>query len=223
MRLRSASDSKLFDPPPQIPATEETTGAATEPIEDLPLFPEAVDELESADPAGQVAEVSEAYATTPVEERFEEPVPAATVPVAEAEETPASSMIPAPMAKRVVATGLDAAALASALIVLMAGAAILGVSMRLSDLPLFLPTWMTISLLYFVTPLVFWGKTPGMTASDLQARDRSGGGMTLVQAGRRWLVFLATVGLLGLPELLGLRGQSLADRASGTTTWWLPR
>lgn len=223
MRLRSDSDSKLIDPPPQIPAAEEVTEAATEPIEDLPLFPETADEVESTGSEESVSKVPEAYATTPVEAHLEDPVPAATVPVADVEERPASSTLPAPMAKRVAATGLDAAALASALIVLMAGAAILGVSMRLSDLPFYLPTWLTLSLLYFVTPLVFWGKTPGMAASDLQARDRNGGGMTLGQAGKRWLVFLATVALLGLPELLGLRGQSLADRASGTTTWWLPR
>ncbi len=74
------------------------------------------------------------------------------------------------------------------------------------------------SFVYVTLPLAFWGQTPGMATRSLRAIDQGGMSLTLVQAIVRWAAALATVGLLGLPLLVAVRGRSLADLLSGTET-----
>lgn len=75
------------------------------------------------------------------------------------------------------------------------------------------------SFLYLVTPLAFWGRTPGMAWAGLVARDTDGGPLAFRQSAVRWLGALATTLALGLPLLLVLLGSSLSDRLSGSRTY----
>lgn len=74
---------------------------------------------------------------------------------------------------------------------------------------------LSFSFLYFVFPLAFWGRTPGMAKMGIAARCLNGQTLTFSQSVRRWLGAVLTVLCFGLPLLLiPATGQSLGDRLS---------
>ncbi|MDX1645478.1 MAG: RDD family protein, partial [Thermoanaerobaculia bacterium] len=125
---------------------------------------------------------------------------------------------PASLRDRLAAAALDLLALLLALGLLVGVSSAMGVDVRLSDLPFYLPTWIAFGFFYQVLPLLFWGRTPGMKWAGIESRDDDGEPLTLQQAALRWLVGLVTWLLLGLPGLLALTGRSLTDRVSGSRT-----
>lgn len=183
--------------------------AATEPVADLPLFPGAKIS-EDARPSGSPAKPHAPESELRTEQ--------ATLPVEQSARAGDAQPYTAPIGKRFQAAALDAAAMAAVLVALMAGGALLGAPSDLSALPFYLPTWLLFSFLYHVIPLLFWGRTPGMSYAGLVARTSDGGPLAVAQAIRRWLASMSTVLLFGLPGLAALAGRSLSDRASGTTT-----
>lgn len=74
------------------------------------------------------------------------------------------------------------------------------------------------SFVYYVVPLVFWGRTPGMAVSGLRVRSIDDRPLSLPQATKHWLGLLLTAATGGLGVLLALSGRSLADRLSGSQT-----
>lgn len=194
--------------------------AATKPITDLPLFsPEEISDAHfkpaAPETAGQLAAVADTVlvadqATLPIEQ---EPERAGAVPA-----TPVGPQV-APLAGRIQAAALDAVVLAAVLISLLAGGTLLGAPADLQALPFYLPTWLLFGFLYFVIPLLFWGRTPGMAYAGVIARGSNGAPLSVGQAIRRWMASMATMGLIGLPGLVALSGRSLADRLSHTSTF----
>lgn len=79
---------------------------------------------------------------------------------------------------------------------------------------------LSFSFLYFVFPLAFWGRTPGMARSAIVTRSRDGQSLSFAQAARRWLGAVLTLITLGTPLLFaGRNGDLLADRISGSQTF----
>jgi len=74
------------------------------------------------------------------------------------------------------------------------------------------------SFVYYVVPLVFWGRTPGMAVAGLRVRSLDDRPLSLPQATKHWLALLLTAATGGLGVLLALSGRSLADRLSGSQT-----
>jgi len=65
-----------------------------------------------------------------------------------------------------------------------------------------------------------WGTTPGMALADLRIRAEDGGSPTLAAAFLRFVGFLLTGALAGVPLLVAAfdrRGRTLADLVSRTT------
>ena len=77
---------------------------------------------------------------------------------------------------------------------------------------------LSFSFLYYVFPLAFWGRTPGMSLVGLVARTPDNRPLTFGQTALRWLGTLGTAAGLGLPILLTLSGDSFTDRVSGSRT-----
>ena len=126
-----------------------------------------------------------------------------------------SSVATALLRRRFLAGSIDLALALTTLGVLVVGALLQGVAIRIAYWPAFLLTLLDVSFLYTVFALTFWGRTPGMAYARLVARTANGEPLTTAQAVLRWLGGLATVALLGLPTLLALRDQtSLTDWAS---------
>ena len=77
-----------------------------------------------------------------------------------------------------------------------------------------------VALVLLVLAPFVWGTTPGMALADLRIRSRDGGSPTLAASFLRFLGFLLTGALAGVPLLLAAfdrRGRTLADLMSGTT------
>ena len=74
------------------------------------------------------------------------------------------------------------------------------------------------SYVYYVVPLAFWGRTPGMTVAGLRVRTLDDRPLSLPQATKHWLALLLTAATGGLGVLLAVSGRSLADRLSGSQT-----
>ena len=141
------------------------------------------------------------------EPRAEELVPRAVAPV------PALASLRPRLLAGVVDLGCHAAVAAVA----AAGAAVLGVPLEPAALPGLVLLLLVFSLVYFVVPLAFWGKTAGMAAAGLACRAGDDQPLTFGEAARRWSGALLTVLLAGLPVVLVLAGgRSLADRLSGS-------
>lgn len=107
--------------------------------------------------------------------------------------------------------------------ILMLGIAIaaahaLGVGVTLADWIPFAVLALVFSFLYWVVPLAFWGRTPGMAWVGHTARAPQDQPLTFGQASLRWLGALCTLALAGLPFLLALTGRSLTDRISNSST-----
>ena len=77
---------------------------------------------------------------------------------------------------------------------------------------------LTLSFLYWVVPLAFWGRTPGMAWVGHTARAQNDQPLTFGQTFLRWVGAIGTLALAGLPLLLALTGRSLSDRLSDSTT-----
>lgn len=182
---------------------------ATQPIADLPLFPRQPSEEAAAErrtsESPDLREPSAEQATRPV------PAPAREKP-------PTTASGPAPIGRRLAASCLDAVALLAVLGLLIGISALMGVAVEPVDLLLFLPTWLAFGFFYQVLPLLFWGRTPGMSLAGIESRDRDGAPLSLEQAAQRWLGGLVTWLLLGLPGTLALTGRSLVDRLSHSRT-----
>lgn len=171
------------------------------PIDDLPLF------------SSSGSEPPETRSTHDVSDR-----PAPESPLERAPALPIEG--PATLTSRLGSALLDLAAMAAAAVALLAGAALLGTNPTPGDWPAFVLPWVAFSFVYYVMPLAFWGRTPGMASLGLTARHLDGHGLSFGQAVRRWLASLLTTALLGLPGLLALTGRSASDLASGSITIW---
>ncbi|MEJ2086543.1 MAG: RDD family protein [Acidobacteriota bacterium] len=79
---------------------------------------------------------------------------------------------------------------------------------------------LSFSFLYYVFPLAFWGRTPGMARTDIVTRSRDGQTLSFSQAARRWIGALFTLVTLGVPLLFaGKNGDLPADRLSHSQTF----
>jgi len=79
---------------------------------------------------------------------------------------------------------------------------------------------LSFSFLYYVFPLAFWGRTPGMARTDIVTRSRDGESLSFSQAARRWIGTLLTLGTLGIPLLFaGRNGDLPADLLSHSQTF----
>jgi len=120
-----------------------------------------------------------------------------------------------------------AAGLADLLILALVGAVELAAGALLLDLRFPPPAFAPLAAFLFLAALVLlvlapfvWGTTPGMALADLRIRAADGGSPTLASAFLRFLGFLLTGALAGVPLLVAAfdrRGRTLADLLSGTT------
>ncbi len=120
-----------------------------------------------------------------------------------------------------------AAGLADLLILALVGAVELAAGALLLDLRFPPPAFVPLAAFLLLAALVLlvlapfvWGTTPGMALADLRIRAADGGSPTLDAAFRRFLGFLLTGALAGVPLLVAAfdrQGRTLADLLSGTT------
>ncbi len=120
-----------------------------------------------------------------------------------------------------------AAGLADLLILALVGAVELAAGALLLDLRFPPPAFVPLAAFLFLAALVLlvlapfvWGTTPGMALADLRIRAADGGSPTLDAAFRRFIGFLLTGALAGVPLLVAAfdrQGRTLADLLSGTT------
>ena len=130
-----------------------------------------------------------------------------------------SSGADAGVGPRFLAGLADLAAHAFAGLIALFGAQALGIEAQLRHLPALGAFLLAFSFLYTAIPLAFWGRTAGMAWARLEARTSQGELLSFGQILRRWLGWLFTLALAGLPTLLCLvGGRSLADRLSGSRT-----
>jgi uncharacterized RDD family membrane protein YckC len=173
---------------------------------------------------------------TPPPRRPERPVAAPRTPDEVPDEVPAISgrgaipvpaaapRAPAPLRARLLAAGIDLAALVAVLAVALVGARLLQIRPGAHGWPAFAVLALVFSFLYQTVPLAFWGRTPGMARLGLEARGLTGDRLTFYQALARWAGWLITIALAGAPGLLALSGgRSLTDRLSGSRTELDPR
>lgn len=119
---------------------------------------------------------------------------------------------------RLAAGAADLLMHGAVIILLLVGTRSLGVRPTLEDTPAFAVFLLVFSFLYTVVPLAFWGHTLGMAWAGLTSQNRDGEPLTFDQTARRWFGGVLTVATAGLPLLAALRGRSLADLLSGSTT-----
>ncbi len=100
----------------------------------------------------------------------------------------------------------------------IAAAHVLGGGVTLAGWLPFAVLALVFSFLYWVVPLAFWGRTPGMAWVGHTARAPQDQPLTFGQASLRWLGALFTLALAGLPLLLALMDRSLTDRISNSVT-----
>jgi len=120
-----------------------------------------------------------------------------------------------------------AAGLADLLILALVGAVELAAGSLLLTLRFPLPAFVPLVLFLVLVALVLlvlapfvWGTTPGMALADLKIRAGDGGSPTLAASFLRFLGFLLTGLLGGVPLLLAAfdrKGRTFADLLSGTT------
>ncbi|HQR45830.1 MAG TPA: RDD family protein [Thermoanaerobaculia bacterium] len=151
------------------------------------------------------------------------PAPGADAPepLPEAEEVPEGEEAPVAFARRLTA------GLADLLILALVGAVELAAGSLLLELRFPLAAFAPLGAFLFLVALVLlvlapfvWGTTPGMALADLRIRAEDGGSPTLAASSLRFLGFLLTGLLAGVPLLLAAfdrRGRTLADLFSGTT------
>jgi uncharacterized RDD family membrane protein YckC len=125
---------------------------------------------------------------------------------------------PAGVGSRLAAGVIDLLVHAALCAVLLGGSSLLGAPVRPQHAVPLAFVILVFSYLYYVVPLAFWGRTPGMAVAGLRARTLDDKPLSLPQAGKHWLALLLTAATGGLGTLLALGGRSLADRLSGTQT-----
>lgn len=180
------------------PAPQAPPPAANESL----LFPEASEG--GAGPVGSAAGASGEY-----------PAPDPSAEAAEEGELTVA------FARRVVA------GLADLLILALFGAVEVAAGAFFLDLRFPLPALVPLGAFLFLAALVLmvlapfvWGMTPGMALVDLKVVAGDGGSPTLLSAFLRFLGFLLTGALAGIPLLVAAfdrRGRTLADLVSSTT------
>lgn len=212
-RPRPEEEPELFDLPlsddplPEPPPPAEPARVAPEPAAnegELPLYPELgsdgepwldeTREVAADDDPQPPAEESDPAATEPVGPRFAPPLP------------------------RLVSGLLDFAVLLAVSVAVWTGLRWMGVWLSIDDWPAVVTFHLAFSFLYFVLPLAFWGRTPGMSRIGLVARATNGDHLSFGQSASRWLGALITGCLLAIPLLLSLTGRSLSDRLSASET-----
>lgn len=207
----------LFDLPldPE-PHADDLPAAAPPAVEELPVDELPVDEAPVEEPP-----VAEAFSPDALS-LFEEDAAAAPVvleePVARQYSTARPTLAPAPVVPRLLAGLIDLGILLSVAVSVWIGLHLLGVRV---DTTAWLPVavfLLSFSFLYYVFPLAFWGRTPGMSLVGLVARTPDNRPLTFGQTALRWLGTLGTAAGLGLPILLTLFGDSFTDRVSGSRT-----
>lgn len=181
---------------------------------DLPLGPERA--REAAAPERKRA--PRAAPRPEPELTFDEPAE----PLAEREEAAAADAADtagrAGLGKRLAAGAADLLVHAAVAVGVLAGCRAMGVNPVLDDWPAVALFLLSFSFLYTVVPLAFWGHTPGMAWTGLDARSRDGEPLAFDQTARRWIGGILTTLLLGLPLLLAFGGRSLSDLLSGSET-----
>ena len=181
------TDSEPFEPEPESAPKSPKPKAAPD-VEKLPLFPET-----------EKAEKNHSRPVTPPARTISRPAAAAVVPVG----------------ARLAAAAIDFGVVLMVLTLTAMGLRWLGVELSggaVAPLLLFL---LSFYFMYFVFPLAFWGRTPGMAQVGLAARCSNGQTLTFSQAAQRWLGAVLTVVGLGLPLIVTIStGRSLADRLS---------
>ena len=136
--------------------------------------------------------------------------------------------MPSPKEPRAVAFARRVAAgLADLLILALVGAVELAAGALLLDLRFPPPAFVPLAAFLLLAALVLlvlapfvWGTTPGMALADLRIRAEDGGSPTLAAAFLRFVGFLLTGALAGVPLLVAAfdrRGRTLADLVSRTT------
>jgi len=214
----------MAEPPPRDPLAEHPlSGNAPRrksASRTLDLFPDVAEApLTRPDPAPETAPAPPAPPAAPAGPDVEEagePLPEA----ADATPVRVFSMHVA-FARRV------AAGLADLLILALVGAVEVAAGAFLLELrfPPAALAWIAAFLflaglvLLVLAPFV-WGTTPGMALADLRIRAADGGSPTLAAALLRFLGFLLTGALAGVPLLVAAfdrRGRTFADLVSGTT------
>jgi uncharacterized RDD family membrane protein YckC len=124
------------------------------------------------------------------------------------------------LGKRMIAGIIDLMVNLFVLVAVGFGLTLLDISLgRDTLLPLSLFA-LSFSFLYYVFPLVFWGRTPGMARAEIVTKSRDGQSLSFSQAAKRWLGALLTLATLGIPLLFTARSGDLpADRLSDSQTF----
>lgn len=202
----------LFDLPldPE-PHDDDLVAAATPLVNELPIDELAVDEL-------PVDEVISPDALSLFEENVAEEPVALEEPVDRQHSTARPSFAPAPVVPRLLAGLIDLGILLAVAISVWVGLHLLEVQVDSTAWPPLAIFLLSFSFLYYVFPLAFWGRTPGMSLVGLVARTPDNRPLTFGQTALRWLGTLGTAAGLGLPILLTLFGDSFTDRVSGSRT-----
>jgi uncharacterized RDD family membrane protein YckC len=207
----------LFDLPldPE-PHADDLVAAAPPSVDELPIDELPVDELPVDElPVDDV--LSPDVLSLFEEEIAEEPV-ILEEPAHRQHSTARPSLAPAPVVPRLFAGLIDFGILLSVAVSVWIGLRLLEVQV---DSTAWLPVaifLLSFSFLYYVFPLAFWGRTPGMSLVGLVARTPDNRPLTFGQTALRWLGTLGTAAGLGLPILLTLSGDSFTDRVSGSRT-----
>lgn len=185
----------------------------------LDLFPDVGEQpIGASRPGGAPDQATTAApartAPVPVDEDVDEPgEPIGDDAVAEANEVAFARRVAAGLADLLILGLVGAVELAAGAILLelrFPPAALLGVGAFLGLAAL---------VLLVLTPFV-WGTTPGMALADLRIVAADGGSPTLAAAFLRFLGFLLTGALAGVPLLIAAfdrKGRTLADLLSRTT------
>jgi uncharacterized RDD family membrane protein YckC len=212
----------LFDLPldPE-PHDDDLVTAAAPAVDEQPVDELAVDEQPADEQPAYEDPVDELFSPDALslfeEDTAEEPL-ALEEPVARQYAINTPPLAPAPVVPRILAGLIDLGILLAVAVSVWIGLYLLGVQI---DSTAWLPVvifLLSFSFLYFVFPLAFWGRTPGMSLVGLVARTPDNRPLTFGQTALRWVGTLGTVAGLGLPILLTLFGDSFTDRVSGSRT-----
>jgi len=217
--VTDGSKPRLFDVSAAPDATE---GEPAPPLtlDDLPLFGEREESAPLVAEPPEKPQPALEFEPEPVSTEGKKIVESAVEVEPATPTPPGRSQGPASLTDRLGAALLDLGVMAATAIALVGGAALLGATPRPSDWPLIAVPWLLFSFLYYVVPVAFWGRTPGMASMSLTARTLDNRPLSLGQSVRRWLATLGTTALVGLPGLLAISGRSATDRLSQSMTRW---
>lgn len=199
--------------PPRDPLAEHPLGPVKKPrrTASLELFPD-VGEAPIGGPDAE-PEAAEAAADAPPAGEVDEP--------GEALEEPASASDAVAFARRLAAGLADLLILALVgAVELTAGALVLELRFPPAALVWVLAFLVLAALVLLVLTPFVWGTTPGLALADLRIVAADGGSPTLFSAFLRFLGFVLTGALAGVPLLVAAfdrRGRSFADLLSRTT------